>query len=303
VDETFAPADLLTRDQVRALMRRSDAKGLAMLASKLAGLAATGALVWLARGTWWLVPAMLLHGIQVAFLFAGLHECVHLSPFRSRRLNVAVGWALGLVTFYPLGYFRHFHFTHHRHTQDPARDPEITPENPATTRLGFAWWASGLPYWRRRVLGSLTHALTGRVAQPFIDARHHAEIVREARIVWAAYLAIGVAAALVDPWAPIVYWLAPIVMAQPLLRLYLNGEHGGAENVRDTFANSRTTRTNALVRWLAWNMPYHTEHHLYPSVPFHALPRLHALVRDRLRDVRPGYVALNSALWRALPSR
>ena len=78
---------------------------------------------------------------------------------------------------------------------------------------------------------------------------------------------------------------------------------GGAENVRDTFANSRTTRSNALVRWLAWNMPYHTEHHLYPSVPFHALPRLHALVSERLREVRPGYVALNRALWRALPNR
>jgi fatty acid desaturase len=303
VDETFAPADLLTRDQVRALMRRSDAKGLAMLASKLAGLAATGVLVWLARGTWWLVPAMLAHGVQVAFLFAGLHECVHMSPFRSRWLNVAVGWAFGLVTFYPLVYLRHFHFTHHRYTQDPARDPEITPDNPAKTRLGFMWWASGAPYWRRRVLGSLTHALSGRVGQPFIAPRDHAAVVREARTVWAIYLAVAVAAALTDPWAPVVYWLAPIVMAQPLLRLYLNGEHGGADDARDTFANARTTRTNAFVRWLAWNMPYHTEHHLYPAVPFHALPRLHGLVRDRLRDVRPGYVALNRALWRALPSR
>jgi fatty acid desaturase len=302
VEENFAPADLITREQVRALTRKSNVKGLAMLASKAIGLAATGMLVFWVRGTWWLLPAMLAHGVQVAFLFAGLHECVHLSPFRSRWLNVAVGWVLGLVTFYPLLYFRHFHFTHHRFTQDPARDPEFTKENPPRTRLGFVWWASGIPYWRRRVGGSLAHALTGRVTQPFIEPRYHAAVVDEARTVWVVYLAVAVLAALVDPWAPVVYWLAPIFIAQPLLRLYLNAEHGGAENVRDTFANARTTRTNLAVRWLAWNMPYHTEHHLYPAVPFHALPRLHALVRDRLRDVRPGYVRLNLALWRTLPS-
>src|SRR5262249_7067957 len=162
------------------------------------------------------------------FLFAGLHECVHLSPFRTRALNVGLGRVLGLITFYPLDYFRHFHFTHHRHTQDPARDPEINKQNPAHSQVGFLWWASGLPYWRRRVWGSLDHALTGRVTQPFIDAKHHPEIVREARLTWAAYAAIGVVAALTDPWAPVVYWLAPIFFAQPLLRLYLNGEHGGA---------------------------------------------------------------------------
>jgi fatty acid desaturase len=302
MDETFAPAGLLTREQVRELMQRSDAKGLAMLASKLAGLAVTGYLVWLARGTWGLPLAMFLHGIQVAFLFAGLHECVHLSPFRSRWLNIGIGRVLGLITFYPLGYFRHFHFTHHRFTQDPARDPEITKDNPAPTRLRFLWWASGVPYWQRRIWGSLQHALTGRVTQPFIDARHHAEIVREARLTWSAYVAIAVISIAMNTWAPVIYWLGPIFLAQPALRLYLNGEHGGVARSTDTFANSRTTMTNPVVRWLAWNMPYHTEHHLYPALPFHALPRLHLLVRNRLENLGGGYLTVNRALWRALPN-
>ena len=45
--------------------------------------------------------------------------------------------------------------------------------------------------------------------------------------------------------------------------------------------NSRTTYTNALVRFLAWNMPFHAEHHAWPSIPFHALPR------DQRADPRP----------------
>jgi fatty acid desaturase len=300
MDETFAPVGLLTREQVRDLMRRSDVKGLAMLGSKLLGLAATGYLVAVSRGAWWLPLAMFLHGIQIAFLFAGLHECVHLSPFRSRWLNVGLGRVLGLITFYPLGYFRHFHFAHHRFTQDPERDPEISKDNPARSRLRFLWWASGGPYWQRRLWGSLRHALTGRVTQSFIDVERRSEVVREARLTWSVYAAIAIIAISMDPWALVVYWLAPIFLAQPLLRLYLNGEHGGLANSTDTFANSRTTVSNSIVRWLAWNMPYHTEHHLYPAVPFHALPRLHRLVRDRLRNFDSGYASVNRALWRAL---
>ncbi len=29
------------------------------------------------------------------------------------------------------------------------------------------------------------------------------------------------------------------------------------------------------MRWMAWNMQYHTAHHTFPSVPFYRLPDLH----------------------------
>ena len=43
-----------------------------------------------------------------------------------------------------------------------------------------------------------------------------------------------------------------------------------------------------LVHFFAWNMPYHAEHHAYPAVPFHALPRLHGHVKTRLANLAPG---------------
>ncbi|MSP79853.1 MAG: fatty acid desaturase [Rhodospirillales bacterium] len=299
MDETFAPANLLSREQVQALSRRSDGPGLAMLASKIAGLVVTGYLIYLARGTWWLAPAMVVHGVQVAFLFAGLHECCHWTPFRSRALNEVVGYLCGLATFYPLGYLRFFHFAHHRYTQDPARDPELAGID-LSTRGKFLCWATGIPYWRRRIWGSLRHALSGRVTQPFIEAKFHRSVVLEARAIWTVYLATAVIAALTDPWAPILYWLGPIFLAQPTLRLYLNGEHAGRPHVAESLANARTTITHPWIRWLAWNMPYHTEHHLYPNVPFHALPALHELVKPRLIEQGAGYTGVNRALWLAL---
>src|SRR5215217_5920236 len=121
----YATARPAQRNALLRLADRSDAKGLAQLACHLGALAAAGALAWSARGTWWQVPTMLLEGIILVFLFAPLHESVHWTAFRRRRLNDAVAWACGALLLLPPAYFRAFHFAHHRHTQDPARDPEL----------------------------------------------------------------------------------------------------------------------------------------------------------------------------------
>jgi len=49
--------------------------------------------------------------------------------------------------------------------------------------------------------------------------------------------------------------------------------------------------TNRAMCWLAWNMPYHTEHHVWPSVPFSKLPILSKRLKDHLQVTSPGYIA------------
>jgi hypothetical protein len=65
----------------------------------------------------------------------------------------------------------------------------------------------------------------------------------------------------------------PLLVGQGFLRPYLLAEHTACAFTRDCLENTRTTLTLWLVRLFAWNMPYHGEHHAYPAVPFHALPR------------------------------
>mgnify|MGYP001556805832 CR=1 FL=1 len=60
----------IERDRLRDWSRRDDAPGLRHAAGHLALLAATGAVVWAARGTLWIWPAMLVHGVVLVFLFA-----------------------------------------------------------------------------------------------------------------------------------------------------------------------------------------------------------------------------------------
>ena len=64
--------------------------------------------------------------------------------------------------------------------------------------------------------------------------------------------------------------------------------------------NTRTTFTNAAVRFIAWNMPYHVEHHVYPAVPFHKLTMFHAMVRGDLTVTANGYRAATQAATSAI---
>jgi fatty acid desaturase len=49
-----------------------------------------------------------------------------------------------------------------------------------------------------------------------------------------------------------------------------------------------------------WNMPFHAEHHLYPSLPFHALPKAHAALAPRLVHCERGYLAVHRRFLTAL---
>ena len=61
-----------------------------------------------------------------------------------------------------------------------------------------------------------------------------------------------------------------------------------------------TSFQNRVVRWLAWNMPYHAEHHAFPSVPFHKLPALHRHVQAHLKSVSNGYADFTKTYVRHL---
>ena len=95
----------------------------------------------------------------------------------------------------------------------------------------------------------------------------------------------------------------PLLVGQGFLRPYLLAEHTACAFTRDCLENTRTTLTLWLVRLFAWNMPYHAEHHAYPAVPFHALPRLHAQVRGKIANLEPGYVAATTKVNRYLFAR
>ncbi|MCB2135663.1 MAG: fatty acid desaturase [Rhodobacteraceae bacterium] len=268
-----------------ALTETSDGAGLSHLALHAGLILLTGALI-AARVPFW--PLLLpVQGVLIVFLFTLEHECTHRTPFRAPALSDWAGRVAGFLILLPFEWFRYFHLAHHRFTNLPGQDPELEAEKPET-RSAWLLHVSGLPVWRAN-LRLLLRLAAGRERAPYLPDRALPRMEREARVMLALYAG----AALSLFWSHMLLWLwiVPVLLGQPFLRLYLLAEHGDCPRVANMFENTRTTFTNRIVRFLAWNMPYHVEHHVFPAVPFHRLPALHRLMRDNLRVTADGYAA------------
>lgn len=282
------PPDLRER-----LTRPSTAAGLTHLTGHLGAIAATSALIF--TPLWPL--AVPVQGVLLIFLFTLEHEATHRTPFANPALNDRIGRASGMVLILPFEWFRYFHLAHHRHTNLPGLDPELDGPKPQTRRQ-WLWHVSGIPYWISEIKLLISLAL-GRTRAPYLPANALPRMEREARIMLALYALLALTLGTKLLWL----WILPVLIGQPFLRLYLLAEHGDCPFVANMLENTRTTFTNRIVRFLAWNMPYHAEHHSYPSVPFHQLPALHAEMRGHLNVTADGYARFTStylarhAIW------
>jgi fatty acid desaturase len=274
----------------------ADRPGVLHLAGHLAGLALTGFAVMSTTGAYWLA-ASVLHGIALVFLFTPLHESIHGTAFRTSWLNSVVAHVAGFLLLLPPRYFRYFHLAHHRFTQDPQHDPELATPKPRNW-LHYVCYLSGLPYWRAAAATLVDNAL-GRKIGPYVPASGRSKLVQEARAYLAAYaVAAGLVLAFRAQWV-VELWVLPAILGQPFLRAYLLAEHAACPLVADMLANTRTTFCNAAIRFLAWNMPHHTAHHALPTVPFHRLPQLTAILRERLKVTAEGYVEAHRQIRRS----
>lgn len=291
--------DLLTRDELHVLSAKSDAMGLLQTASHALALSLSTCLLSIAWATWWVVPAFLLQGALINWLYCAQHELSHGTVFRTRWLNEWLGRLIGFIGLYPRDFDRIQHFGHHRHTGDWQKDPELFRD--PYELAGYLTWLSGVSYWQSRI-SRLFRLLMGRVIEPYIREDEKALVIREARIHLALYGVILALSLWFQSWAAAIYWLGPMLATKSAYMLQGTIKHLGRPHSDNLFENTRTARTGALFHWLGWNMQYHTAHHLFPSVPFHRLPALHKAIVAKTGVEPPtmGYFAFQWEVWRKL---
>lgn len=288
-------SQILTPQELSHFNTRSNRQGFVQLAGHLSLMGVSGYLwgIGYHSGNWLLaVPCLVIYGFTFAAMFAPLHEGSHRTVFTHNRANDALSWFAGLLSFYNSAFFRRYHKWHHRFTQIPGKDPELADLQPTN------WWAylliiSGLPWWQGKLRTHLRVALGQLADYPFIPVEARQDVIRSTRYQLAVYAgAIALSVAVGQPWF-LLYWLLPLAVGQPILRAILLAEHYGCTHDDNSLANTRTTLTLWPVRFLMWNMPFHAEHHLYASIPFHALPAVHIKLRPHLAQVDSGYLAVN----------
>ncbi|MEM9140543.1 MAG: fatty acid desaturase [Pseudomonadota bacterium] len=271
MDGTFVRSRLIEPKVMRGLTRRADLPGLIQAGSHFGAIFATGTGLWLTWGTWWAVPFFVAHGVLINFLYAAQHELSHGTPFKTPKLNVWLGRVVGFLMLYPRDFDQIQHTAHHKWTQDWARDGELARE-PYTLR-SYLLWFLGPTYWYSRI-ARLVRLTRGIVLEPYIRPDQEAQVIREARIHMALYGALAAMSVALQTWAVVILWLAPMLATKVFHQLQNTIEHLGLSHEDNILENTRSTRTNAFMRWMCWNMQYHTAHHAFPAVPFHRLREL-----------------------------
>jgi fatty acid desaturase len=290
------------RQRMKELMRRRDGPAIrdtAIWFALLGGLAFGAYHFW---GSWACVPFFL--GYAVLYGSASdsrWHESGHGTAFRTPWLNDVLYQVASFMNAKEPTFWRWSHARHHTDTIIVGRDREIAAMRPPNVRrlllniLGLADTASTAASVARHATGRLTaEELT------FLPESEHWRVRREARAWILIYLAVVAAAIALRSWLPILYLGLPLIAGRWLALLFGVSQHAGlAENVLDHRLNSRTIRMNPLFRFVYWNMNYHVEHHMFPMVPYHALPRLHEELRH---DMPPPCRSLFAAYREILPA-
>ena len=290
----------LTSAELRALSVRTNLQGVVRAASHYGAIALVGTLIWLTVSTYglvWAIPLIVVQGYFVAFLFMVVHETAHKTAFHSRAINLVLGHLSSFAIGLPYEYYCLFHWDHHRYIQDPERDPELlVGRMPASdTELAIAY--SGLRQVAFRIGLMLRHAFTGNATATWIPEGKRHIVVREARLYVAGYVVLLLGSLALHTTLLLWVWIVPLIVGQLFLRPYLYAEHTGCDRTRSAFQNTRTTYTDSVTKWFAWNMPYHVEHHAYPSIPFHALPKLNEIVDRQIVFRGRGYLAVTRETW------
>jgi fatty acid desaturase len=275
----------LSAVQRKQLTEKSDAKGLMRLVQHWGLIMLLVVLIINKAAVWPLL--MLPLGVLLVFQFTLLHETIHLTPFKSRWINRVVAHICGYLLVLPVEWFRYFHLEHHRQTHVVGKDPELASPKPQSA-CDYWVYISGLPLWRATLKTLWMNAL-GQCVDAYVPKEGYDKVRQEALCMLGFYSLLLAISVFLGTATLLYIWVIPVVIGQPLLRMYLLAEHTGCPHTNNMFSNTRTVYTNSAMRWLAWNMPYHAEHHSYAAVPFHRLADLHEMVDQYLESTNNGY--------------
>jgi beta-carotene hydroxylase len=234
-------------------------------------LFATGAMPWWA--------ATLIYAVLTYMSYTPLHEAAHGNIHgrhdRLKWLNDLCGYLVAPLIFVPYSTHRVEHFTHHRFTNQPEKDPDFVVSG---MRGGFlAFIVAGLKFlWEQNV---------------FLFRDYWATAPLRERITYCAEVSVAIG------WR-VAFVL--LVSRQFDLTMLVLGYLAGAFFTAYWFAYrphlpyaepARYRNTNSLIMpawmkplewfWLGQNL--HSVHHLFPRVPFYRYHALHRRIEPIMR--------------------
>ena len=287
--EEFHQSENLSIELLRELSKKCSLPSLKRFALQyLVLIASLLTLLFGESGSFVCFLAISVFGFSSMAMFAVGHETIHKTAFVSPLLNDLVCFLACFPVFHTPTGFRYFHFAHHHFTHNLNKDPEISVMGKQTPGLLSSLWIyisylSGMPL----MLAKMSITLAGAIGAGGLTKKYlwYVPADKWARLRWESCLVIAAQALLVTLFISYdrlsVLMIAQIV-GHSMLSLYIFAEHNLLPNEGTILERTRTMRYGPFINNLMWNMPYHAEHHAFPSVAWHALPRLHKAMNHEL---------------------
>lgn len=289
----------IPKEKMRELLERRDGPAIRDTVLWFILLAVFGACAFALWGSWWAILPFMAYGVMYASSSdSRWHEAGHGTAFKTDWMNNALYEIASFMVLREATPWRWSHTRHHSDTIIVGRDPEIAaPRPPNRLKMLSAFFNLQAipPYFKHVFLHSI-----GRITpeeKTYIPESEYGKVFLRARIYLLIYADVIALSIYTRSILPLLFVGLPSLYGAWLMPTYGFTQHAGlAENVLDHRLNCRTVYMNPVHRYMYWNMNYHVEHHMFPLVPYHNLPRLHDLVKA---DMPQPYNGLFEA-WREI---
>lgn len=302
----FAPDEWYSspvpRKRLKELMRRRDLPGLVNYGAWLGATAATGLWVYMAWGTLWVIPAMLLYGIFYGSCAdSRWHECSHGTVFKTRWLNETFYHIASFMALKNPYLWRWSHTRHHTDTIVVGRDPEIAfPRPPSIGGMLLNLLHLKTGWIETKKMVRLSFGVLTEDEKDFLIESARTQAFNASRAHLLILVGVAIWSVVAQSWLPIVLIGGPTFYGSWFHHLLSSMQHAGlAEDIPDHRLNTRTVYLNPFFRFVYSNMNYHVEHHMFPMVPFYSLPALHEEIKD---DCPPAYSGVVEAFREMIPA-
>ena len=306
IEKELAEADwyqcAVPREAMRKLLGRRDGPAVRDALLWFPLLFSAGYATYLLWDSWWvIVPYAVYSMLYASTSDSRWHESGHGTAFKTDWMNNALYQLASFIVMRESVVWRWSHNRHHSDTIIVGRDPEIAVPRPPNLRaILLSFFNLGVyPKYFQRIL---IHAF-GRMPAPertFVPETEFPAVYRRARIYLAIYSAVIGLSIYCRSFLPLMLVGLTNLFGTWLMVVFGITQHAGlAENVLDHRLNCRTVYMNLINGYLYWNMNYHVEHHMFPLVPCHALPKLHKVVKE---DCPTPYPSLLAAWFEIVPA-
>jgi fatty acid desaturase len=283
----------ISRGRLKELAKRKDGPAIRDTLISLIVLIGTGILAYHSWGTWWAIPAFAVYGVIYASIGdSRWHECSHGTAFKTSWMNEVVFQIAAFMILRQATPWKWSHIRHHSDTIIVGRDPEI-PLQPKPIPRTLLMEIIHL-FGSTRELKRLAMHCIGKFdkeEKEYIPESQLRKVSWEARTYALIFLIVAAWCIYTGSFLPAMLVGLPSFYGVILVLTLSMMQHLGLpEDVLDHRLNSRTVYMNPIIRFLYWNINYHLDHHMFPMVPYHALPALHEEIKH---DCPPA----NESIW------